>query len=148
MLDCVKMATPPVDQQINTTHAHTAGGWASFEQSTTWTDGTGGHSTGYYIPHKPPRCFDSTHSIRTRLELLPSSNTLKRLDPGKSLSSSTRSPAFSFVGGTTAQLIPSPNDQVPGPGKYSPFEHQNNKKGITFPRTKKKNRGSMGEYYW
>ena len=132
-------------QQINTTHAHTAGGWASFEQSTTCTNGTaGGHSTGYYIPHKPPRCFDSTHNpIRTRFELLPSSNTLKQLDPGKSLSSSTRSPAFSFVDGTTAQLIPSPNDQVPGPGKYSPFEHQNKKGknetvGITFPRTKKK----------
>jgi hypothetical protein len=132
-------------QQINITHPHTAGGWASYNQSTTITDGSATmiRSSGYKIPTRPPRCFDATHNpIRTRSELLPSNTfKLKRHDPGHALSSSTRSPTYSFVESTTAQLIPGQDAQVPGPGKYEPFHHQDKKKGkvgLSFTRAKKK----------
>jgi hypothetical protein len=107
--------------QINTTHAHTSGGWSSYCLGNVTQGGITRFSTGYHIPRPPPSVFDSTHqSPRTRSDLLPSNTfRLKRVDPTQSLSQNKRSPAANFVSNTTPKPIQYAADANIGPGSYN-----------------------------
>jgi hypothetical protein len=91
--------------QINTTHPHTCGGWASFQLSNHNAKNLLSVSTGYMLPRPPPSCFDQKHvrkSPRTKYELMSSSsNRLSKSSDKDSttiLSNTRRSPCTNFVG--------------------------------------------------